>query len=139
MNRLEKLFEKKNKQLLNIYFTAGYPDLEDTLPVILELDKAGADLIEIGIPFSDPMADGPTIQQSNQQALDNGMSVNKVFDQLKDVRKFTQIPLVCMSYLNPILKFGIENFCKKAKAVGIDGIILPDMPLPEYENNYEPI
>ena len=80
MNRLEKLFEKKNKQLLNIYFTAGYPDLEDTLPIILELDKAGADLIEIGIPFSDPMADGPTIQQSNQQALDNGMSVNILFD-----------------------------------------------------------
>lgn len=139
MNRLEKLFEKKNKQLLNIYFTAGYPDLEDTLPIILELDKAGADLIEIGIPFSDPMADGPTIQQSNQQALDNGMSVNILFDQLKDVRKFTQISLVCMSYLNPILKFGIENFCKKAKAVGIDGIILPDMPLPEYENNYQAV
>ena len=139
MNRLEKLFEKKNKQLLNIYFTAGYPNLEDTLPIILELDKAGADLIEIGIPFSDPMADGPTIQQSNQQALDNGMSVNILFDQLKDVRKFTQISLVCMSYLNPILKFGIENFCKKAKAVGIDGIILPDMPLPEYENNYQAV
>ena len=139
MNRLKKLFQEKNKQLLNIYFTAGYPNVEDTLPIILELDKAGADLIEIGIPFSDPMADGPTIQQSNQHALENGMSLNKLFEQLKDVRNFTQIPLVCMSYLNPILKFGIENFCKQAKAVGIDGIILPDMPLPEYENNYQKI
>ncbi len=139
MNRLESHFQKNNKDILNIYFTAGYPSLEDTLPTILALAKAGADLIEIGIPFSDPMADGPTIQQSNQQALENGMSLQKLFSQLKEVRKFTQIPIVCMSYLNPVLKFGIENFCKKAKAVGIDGIILPDMPLPEYENNYRVI
>lgn len=139
MNRLESLFQKNNKDILNIYFTAGYPSLEDTVPTILALAKAGADLIEIGIPFSDPMADGPTIQQSNQQALENGMSLQKLFSQLKEVRKFTQIPIVCMSYLNPVLKFGIENFCKKAKAVGIDGIILPDMPLPEYENNYRVI
>ncbi|MFD2998968.1 tryptophan synthase subunit alpha [Pontibacter toksunensis] len=138
-NRIKTLFEQKPQGLLSVYFTAGYPNLEDTVPIILELEKNGVDLIEVGMPFSDPLADGPTIQQSSDIALRNGMTITKLFDQLKDIRQKTQIPLVLMGYLNPVMQFGVERFCKMAKEVGIDGIILPDLPLADYVREYKEI
>ena len=136
-NRLKTLFEQKPQGLLSVYFTAGYPNLEDTVPIILELDKNGVDLIEIGMPFSDPLADGPTIQQSSDIALKNGMTIPKLFEQLQDIRKHTQIPLVLMGYLNPVMQYGIERFCQKTKEIGIDGVILPDLPLSDYVREYK--
>ncbi|WP_439882844.1 tryptophan synthase subunit alpha [Pontibacter sp. MBLB2868] len=136
-NRIKSLFEKKPKGLLSIYFTAGYPNLEDTVPMILELEKNGVDMIEVGMPFSDPLADGPTIQQSSEIALRNGMTIPKLFEQLKDIRRNTQIPLVLMGYLNPVMQYGIERFCKHANEIGIDGIILPDLPLNDYVREYK--
>ncbi len=135
-NRITKLFEENKKGLLSIYFTAGFPHLNDTVTIIEELEKSGADMIEIGIPFSDPLADGPTIQKSSEAALLNGMNMHLLFEQLKDIRKTVKIPLLLMGYLNPIMQFGIEKFCKKCSEVGIDGIIIPDLPMPEYLSEY---
>ncbi|MCJ8163669.1 tryptophan synthase subunit alpha [Pontibacter sp. E15-1] len=138
-NRIKKLFAQKPQGLLSVYFTAGYPSLEDTVPIILELEKNGVDLIEVGMPFSDPLADGPTIQQSSGIALKNGMTIPKLFEQLQEIRKHTQIPLVLMGYLNPVMQYGVERFCQKAREVGIDGIILPDLPLADYVREYKAI
>jgi tryptophan synthase alpha chain len=136
-NRITALFETGKKDLLSIYFTAGYPALQDTCTIIETLASSGVDMIEIGIPFSDPLADGPTIQRSSEKALLNGMTLRVLFEQLKDIRKTVQIPLLLMGYINPIIQYGIANFCKKCKEIGIDGIIVPDLPLSEYLNEYE--
>lgn len=138
MNRLENLFQYKTHNLLAVYFTAGYPSPEGTRQTILGLDAAGADIAEIGMPFSDPLADGPTIQASSKAALKSGMSLSKLFAQLESIRAKTDIPLVLMGYLNPVLQFGVEHFCEKCRAVGVDGVILPDLPLGFYEKNYRP-
>ena len=138
MNRInQKLSE--DKKLLSIYFTAGYPDLNDTVSVIQSLQDAGVDMIEIGLPFSDPLADGPTIQESSTAALQNGMHTELLFEQLKDIRKSVDIPLIVMGYFNPMLQYGVEAFCKKCHEIGIDGIIMPDLPLDVYQEEYEPI
>jgi tryptophan synthase alpha chain len=139
MNRIKQLFEKKQKDILSIYFTAGFPNLNDTCDVIRELEANGIDLIEIGIPFSDPMADGPTIQDSGTIALKNGMTLKILFSQLKDIRKEVDIPLIMMGYLNPIMQYGFENFCKQCKETGIDGAIIPDLPFNDYINEFKPI
>ena len=139
MNRLQILFQKKQNNILSIYFTAGFPTLNDTTEVLNELQKQGADLAEIGIPFSDPMADGMVIQQSSQTALNNGMTLRLLFDQLKDIRKNIDIPLIMMGYLNPIMQYGFESFCKSCQETGIDGLIIPDLPFNEYINEYKPI
>ena len=136
MNRINKVFNKK-KNLLSIYFTAGFPDINDTLKIIKELDKSQVDMIEIGLPFSDPLADGPTIQKSSEKALSNGMTTNLLFDQLKDLRKISDIPVVIMGYFNPILQYGIEKFCSNCKDVGIDGLIIPDLPADIFKKNYK--
>lgn len=136
-NRINQLFETKKANILSVYFTAGYPNLNDTAEIIRLLEKHGADLIEIGMPFSDPTADGPTIQKSSETALKNGMNLKLLFEQLADIRKTVNIPLVLMGYINPVLHFGIENFCKKCHETGIDGTILPDLPLEEYEEHYK--
>jgi tryptophan synthase alpha chain len=128
MNRIDKLFKEKKTNILSVYFTAGYPNLDSTTVIIKALENAGADMIELGMPFSDPMADGPAIQRSNEQALKNGMSLKLLFSQLSDIRKEVKIPLLLMGYLNPVIQFGIENFCAECKKIGIDGIILPDLP-----------
>jgi tryptophan synthase alpha chain len=139
MNRINKLFQEKKEQILSVYFTAGYPQLEDTVPLIQELEKNGVDLIEIGMPFSDPVADGPVIQHSSLIALQNGMSIRKLFDQLKDIRKTVKIPLILMGYINPVLQFGVEAFCRKCKEVGIDGLIIPDLPMDVYKEEFQAI
>lgn len=136
-NRLTKLFEEKKNDLLNIYFTAGFPRLEETLPVMEALQDAGADMIELGMPYSDPLADGPVIQESSQTALKNGMNMQKLFQQLENMREKIHIPVLLMGYVNPVMQFGIENFLKKAAETGVDGLILPDLPLPEYRQNYQ--
>lgn len=137
MNRIENLFQQKSEKILNVYFTAGYPALHDTPTILKALQNAGVDLIEIGMPYSDPIADGETIQQSNQQALHNGMTLKLLFEQLKDCRKTVDRPILLMGYLNPVVQFGIENFCKKCQEVGIDGVILPDMPIAVYQEEYQ--
>ena len=140
MDRIKRLFDsKKNEKILSVYFTAGFPQKDSTVDVIKALSDGGVDMIEIGIPFSDPMADGPVIQQSSQKALDNGMTQNLLFEQLKDIRKLTDIPLILMGYINTAMQFGFENLCKKAVEVGIDGFIIPDIPLEEYISQYKPI
>ncbi|HXS37447.1 MAG TPA: tryptophan synthase subunit alpha [Flavipsychrobacter sp.] len=137
MDRIELLFQKKENNILSIYFTAGHPTLDSTIDIIKILSCEGVDMIEIGMPFSDPVADGTTIQESSQIALKNGMSLSLLFDQLKDVRQHTQVPLILMGYFNPIMQFGINNFCKKAKDCGIDGILIPDLPTSVYEASYK--
>ena len=137
-NRIHHTLNKPGK-LLSIYFTAGFPQLEDTIPVLRELEAAGADMIEIGLPFSDPLADGPTIQQSSTRALENGMTTAKLFEQLRDIRESVSLPLIIMGYFNPVLQFGVEAFCKCCKEVGIDGLILPDLPLAIYDKEYRSI
>lgn len=139
MNRIKKLFGAKQKNILSIYFTAGFPHLEDTVEVIQKLEENGIDLIEVGIPFSDPMADGPTIQSSGTQALKNGMTLKKIFEQLSSIRQSVSIPLIMMGYLNPIMQYGFENFCKDCQKVGIDGAIIPDLPFDDYIKEYKPI
>lgn len=139
MNRIKQLFDQKKKDILSIYFTAGYPQLNDTCGIISQLEDNGIDLIEIGIPFSDPMADGPTIQASGTIALRNGMTLRILFDQLADIRKKVSIPLIMMGYLNPIMQYGFENFCKQCNEVGIDGAIIPDLPFDDYLKEYKPI
>lgn len=129
MNRINKLFSEKRNHILSIYFTAGYPTLDSTAQIIKQLASAGVNMIEIGMPFSDPMADGPIIQNSSSVALKNGMTLKVLFNQLKDIRKTVDIPLLLMGYLNPILQYGLENFCADCSKTGIDGVILPDLPL----------
>lgn len=136
MNRLDQLFQQKQKNILSIYFTAGYPKLNDTLTIIRSLDAAGVDLLEIGMPFSDSLVDGPTIQESNQKALNNGMSLNVLFEQLLNVRQYTDMPLILMGYFNQVLQYGVDDFLNQAQQIGIDGVILPDLPLWEYEQDY---
>ncbi|WP_417363456.1 tryptophan synthase subunit alpha [Galbibacter sp.] len=138
MNRINKKLEESHK-LLSIYFTAGYPELDDTVTIIEQLEKSGVDMLEIGLPFSDPLADGPTIQASSTQALKNGMSSEKLFEQLKDIRKTVQIPLVIMGYFNPILQYGVEEFCRKCQEIGIDGLIIPDLPVDVYQQEYQEV
>ncbi len=137
-NRINQKLQE-NKKLLSIYFTAGYPQLHDTVGIIQDLEDHGVDMIEIGLPFSDPLADGPTIQESSTAALENGMHTELLFDQLKDIRKTVAIPLIMMGYFNPVLQYGVESFCKKCQEIGIDGIILPDLPLDVYQEKYESI
>ncbi len=136
MSRLKTLFKHKNSDILNIYITAGFPSLNDTILIVQELEKAGVDIVEIGIPFSDPLADGPTIQASSQKAIENGITLSKIFEQITEIRKTVKIPLVLMGYLNQVLKFGVPQFFSKAREVGIDGLIIPDMPIDVYKNEY---
>jgi len=136
-HRLKQLFEQTSSPILSVYFTAGYPHLNDTLPIIKSLAQSGADLIEVGMPYSDPIADGPTIQQSNHQALQNGMTLKVLFDQLASLRSETEVPVLLMGYINPIIQFGVEHFCEACLMVGIDGLILPDLPLLEYQQEYQ--
>jgi tryptophan synthase alpha chain len=136
MSRIQYLFQQKKQRVLNVYCTAGYPQLTDTTSIILALEENGADLIELGMPYSDPLADGPVIQASSAIALQNGMSIAVLFEQLKDIRSKTNIPLILMGYMNPVLQYGFEQFCKDAAAVGVDGLILPDLPEYEYETIY---
>ncbi len=138
-NRINQLFEAKKENILSVYFTAGFPKVNDTVKIIQELEKNGVDLIEIGVPFSDPTADGPTIQKSSEIALKNGMSLKLLFEQLKTIRESVNIPLILMGYFNPVYQFGVEKFCKKCKEIGIDGAILPDLPLDEFEDHYKNI
>ena len=137
MNRIDEVFSKKKKGVLNIYFTAGYPKIDDTLRIARALEAAGVDLIEIGIPYSDPIADGPTIQDSSQKALDAGMSLKLLMRQLQDLRKYVKIPVILMGYINPVLQYGFTKFCQDCKGVGIDGVILPDLPMQEYLEMYQ--
>jgi tryptophan synthase alpha chain len=145
MNRIEQSLLKHNsngtdpKKLLSIYFTAGYPNLNDTAEVIKQLQSSGVDMIEIGLPFSDPLADGPTIQASSTAALDNGMTTEIIFEQLKSIRDEVSIPLLIMGYFNPMLQYGIEAFCKKCSETGIDGLIIPDLPVDVFHKEYLPI
>lgn len=138
MNRINQRLQE-DKKLLSIYFTAGYPQLDDTVTIIQELEKSEVDMIEIGLPFSDPLADGPTIQASSTQALKNGMTTEVLFNQLKDIRKSVNIPLIIMGYFNPILQYGVEAFCKKCQEIGIDGLIIPDLPVDVYNEDYKAI
>jgi tryptophan synthase alpha chain len=136
MNRINQLFEDKKSNILSIYYTAGYPNLNDTVRIAEELQQSGADMLEIGFPYSDPVADGPVIQASSKLALDNGMDLALLFEQLKDLRKTVNIPVLLMGYVNPMLQYGVENFCKSCAEVGVDGCIVPDLPMAEYEAFY---
>ncbi|RYY41231.1 MAG: tryptophan synthase subunit alpha [Chitinophagaceae bacterium] len=139
MTRLSELFQRKKERVLNVYCTAGYPELESTLPVMHALAAGGADIIELGMPYSDPLADGPVIQASGARALRNGMSIGKLFEQLASLRPALDVPVVLMGYLNPLLQYGFEAFCAKARACGVDGLIIPDIPLHAYEREYKAI
>ena len=136
MNRIDNKFNEK-KNLLSIYFSAGHPQLEDTVTIIKNLQASGVDMIEIGLPFSDPLADGPTIQKSSTKALNNGMTTEKLFTQLKNIRDQIDIPLIIMGYFNPMIQFGIEKFCHRCNEIGIDGIIIPDLPVEVYHEDYK--
>ncbi|MCO6429315.1 MAG: tryptophan synthase subunit alpha [Deltaproteobacteria bacterium] len=136
-NRITELFKRKPSGILSVYCTAGYPSLNDTVPLVGAMQSAGADMVEIGIPFSDPVADGPTIQGSNEQALRNGMSLERLMAQLKDLRPAVNIPALLMGYVNPIIQYGAENFCRDAAEAGIDGVIIPDLPPEVYLREFE--
>jgi tryptophan synthase alpha chain len=138
MNRINKLFSEK-KNIMSVYFTAGYPHLESTLTIIDSLYKSGVDMIEIGMPYSDPLADGPVIQNSSSLAIKNGMSINVLFKQLERIREITDMPLILMGYYNPVLQYGIERFCKKCNETGIDGLIIPDLPPDEWQTEYKSV
>lgn len=138
MNRLTKKLQEQ-KKLFSIYFTAGYPELNDTKTILENLEKSGVDLVEIGLPFSDPLADGPTIQASSTKALQNGMTSETLFKQLKDIRDSVSIPLIIMGYFNPILQYGVEEFCANCSKIGIDGLIIPDLPVEVYHEQYQEI
>ncbi len=137
MNRIHKLFKDKKGSILSVFYTAGFPGLGDTVNIAQWLEEAGADLIEIGIPFSDPVADGPTIQQSNKVALDNGMNVALLLEQVREIRKSVHIPIILMGYLNPVLQYGVERFVSDAHKAGVDGLILPDMPADVYQHEFK--
>jgi tryptophan synthase alpha chain len=139
MNRIDELFRKKDKNVLNVYCTAGYPQPDSTLEVMKALQDGGADLIELGMPYSDPLADGPVIQASGMKALENGMTIAKLFAQLKGFRPSIRVPVLLMGYMNPVLQYGFDRFCAEAAAVGVDGLILPDLPIYEFETEYGPI
>ena len=136
-NRLTKLFETKKENILNIYFTAGYPHLDDTAPIIHKLEENGVDIIEVGIPYSDPLADGPTIQDSGTTALKNGLTLDILFDQIKEARKTANVAIVLMGYVNQMMQYGVENFVKKCAEVGVDGLIIPDLPATVYYREYK--
>jgi tryptophan synthase alpha chain len=136
MSRIQELFQRKKNNILNVYCTAGFPALSSTLPVMKALQQSGADMIELGMPYSDPLADGPVIQASSTVALENGMTLATLFQQLKDFRKSIQLPVLLMGYMNPVLQYGFENFCRDAAATGVDGLILPDLPMYEFEKEY---
>jgi tryptophan synthase alpha chain len=136
MNRIQSLFEKKQHSILNVYCTAGYPQLNSTIPIMKALQDNNADIIELGMPYSDPLADGPVIQASGSKALENGMTISVLFEALKDFRKEIHIPVILMGYMNPVLQYGFEKFCADASALGIDGLILPDLPEFEFETEY---
>ncbi|MCU0334925.1 MAG: tryptophan synthase subunit alpha [Chitinophagaceae bacterium] len=136
MSRIQQLFNRKQQHVLNVYITAGYPQLHDTLPIMQALQAHGADLIELGMPYSDPLADGPVIQQSSSIALANGMTIATLFEQLKDMRHSVSVPVILMGYMNPVLQYGFEQFCADAAAAGVDGLILPDLPEYEFETEY---
>ena len=136
MNRINETLNKEQK-LLSIYFTAGFPQLEDTVTILKQLEASGVDMIELGLPFSDPLADGPTIQESSTQALKNGMTTDKLFDQLKDIRQHIKVPLIVMGYFNPMMQYGVERFCQRCQEVGIDGLIVPDLPVDVYHEQYQ--
>ena len=136
---LQALFAQKKQRVLNMYFTAGYPKLESTTEVLLSLQEAGADIIEVGIPYSDPIADGPVIQASNMQAIENGISIEKVFEQLESIQQEIKIPVILMGYLNPVMQYGFEAFCSRAASVGVAALILPDIPLDIFEKEYKAI
>lgn len=137
-NRITDLFSKKNNNILSVYYTAGFPAIDSTVSIAKALDEAGADIIEIGIPFSDPVADGPTIQESNKIALDNGMTLHLLLDQVKEIRKQkVDVPIILMGYLNPVLQYGVHKFVKDASKAGVDGVIIPDLPVYEYEEEYK--
>jgi len=139
MNRINQLFERKDRNIANVFLTAGYPNLDDTVETVLELEKNGIDMVEIGIPFSDPLADGETIQKSSIQALENGMTIAVLFEQIIEIRTVSSIPIVLMGYLNPIHKYGLNDFLLKCKGVGVDGLIIPDISLEEYEYSYRTV
>ncbi|HEU4555945.1 MAG TPA: tryptophan synthase subunit alpha [Chitinophaga sp.] len=139
MNRIDQLFATRKQGILNIYCTAGFPNLDDTLPVMTALQAHGADMIELGMPFSDPLADGPVIQDSSTRALHNGMSLKKLFAQLKNFRENIHVPVILMGYLNPVMQFGVERFLQQCAETGVDGLILPDLPMAEYEQEYRPL
>lgn len=137
MNRIKDLFEKKNKNVLSVYFTAGFPALNNTMDILSELEKNGVDMVELGMPFSDPLADGPVIQHSSEVALKNGMNLDLLFEQTKEMRKKISMPVVLMGYLNPLLQYGVEKFLQKASANGFDALIIPDLPIREYEMEFK--
>lgn len=139
MNRITQLFKEKKNNILSIYYTAGYPELGDTVAIAEALQEAGADMLEIGFPYSDPVADGPVIQASSKHSLDSGMDLRLLFEQLKDLRKKVTIPVLLMGYVNPVLQYGVENFCKSCVEAGVDGCIVPDLPMYEYEELYKEI
>ena len=136
MGRLNELFERKKRDVLNVYITAGFPQMDSTLAIMEALQTSGADLIELGMPYSDPLADGPVIQESSLKALANGMTIEQLFEQLKGFRNTIDVPVVLMGYMNPVLQFGFEKFCETAASVGVDGLILPDLPAFEFETHY---
>jgi tryptophan synthase alpha chain len=138
-NRINQLFQVKNSNILSVYFTAGYPNLEDTMPVLRELQVQGINMVEVGIPFSDPMADGPVIQASGNIALKNGITLHKIMNQLDGMRPEIHIPVILMGYLNVVMQFGLEAFCQDCKRIGVDGLILPDLPMRDYINEYKPV
>jgi tryptophan synthase alpha chain len=137
MNRIQQVFKARKRGILSVYYTAGFPKLDDTELIGKALEESGADIIEIGIPFSDPIADGPVIQESNKVALDNGMNVKLLLKQVGELRKQVSLPIILMGYLNPVLQFGVKMFCDEAARSGVDGLILPDMPVAEYEKAYK--
>ena len=137
MNRIKKVFTEKRSGILSVFYTAGYPNLNSTKDIALYLQAAGADIIEIGIPFSDPIADGPVIQENNKIALENGMTLKILLQQVKELREKVKLPIILMGYINPILQYGMEDFCRDAAAAGVDGMILPDMPMDEYQTEYK--
>ena len=139
MNRIDELFNRKAQRVLNVYCTAGFPHADSTLEVMQSLQAAGADMIELGMPYSDPLADGPVIQASGSRAIANGMTIRKLFDDLEHFRDKISVPVILMGYMNPILQYGFERFCSHAAAAGIDGLILPDLPMYEYDTQYGPV
>ena len=136
-HRIDQLFQQKKGNILSVYYTAGFPQLDNTVRVAAYLQQAGADLIEIGMPYSDPLADGPTIQDSSQRALDSGMSIKVLLEQLQDIRSTVDIPLILMGYLNPVIQYGVEKFCEQCQHIGVDALIIPDLPMQAYLNEYK--